>query len=52
MARPLHYERFYREVVQTMRELVPGTQINLSINEWGMDLPCRMQIEIVRSRNE
>jgi hypothetical protein len=35
MARPLHYERFYREVEQTMRELVPGKQINLSINEWG-----------------
>lgn len=39
MARPLHYERFYREVGRLARELVPGRRIRLAINEWGLALP-------------
>jgi alpha-N-arabinofuranosidase len=39
MARPLHYERFYREVADTIRELAPGRDIKLAINEWGLTLP-------------
>ncbi len=43
MARPLYYERFYDEVQQLIRELVPGRQIELAINEWGLDLPTGRQ---------
>ncbi|HJU55760.1 MAG TPA: alpha-L-arabinofuranosidase C-terminal domain-containing protein, partial [Pyrinomonadaceae bacterium] len=43
MARPLHYERFYKQVEQLIRELVPGKQIRLAINEWGLDLPVERQ---------
>ncbi|MGQ0562125.1 MAG: alpha-L-arabinofuranosidase C-terminal domain-containing protein, partial [Gemmatimonadota bacterium] len=43
MARPLHYERFYREVDQLARELVPNRTIRLAINEWGLDLPAARQ---------
>ena len=39
MARPLHYERFYRDVERLARELVPGRTIRLAINEWGLALP-------------
>jgi alpha-N-arabinofuranosidase len=39
MARPLHYERFYAEVARAIREEAPGRKIQLSINEWGLDLP-------------
>jgi alpha-N-arabinofuranosidase len=43
MARPLHYERFYKEVAQLLKELVPGRPIKLAINEWGLDLPPERQ---------
>jgi alpha-L-arabinofuranosidase len=43
MARPLHYERFYREVAQLIKELVPGRELGLAINEWGLDLPVERQ---------
>lgn len=43
MARPLHYERFYKEVAQLIREVVPERQIKLAINEWGLDLPMPRQ---------
>ena len=43
MARPLFLERFYREVEQLLRELVPGRRIKLAINEWGLDLPVERQ---------
>jgi alpha-L-arabinofuranosidase len=43
MARPLHYERFYKEVAQLIRELVPGRDLRLAINEWGLDLPVERQ---------
>ena len=39
MARPLHYERFYREVAKAIDEEAPGRPIRLAINEWGLDLP-------------
>ena len=39
MARPLHFERFYREVERVAREEAPGSRIRLAINEWGLDLP-------------
>ena len=39
MARPLHYERFYREVDKLIDEEARGRPIRLSINEWGLDLP-------------
>jgi alpha-L-arabinofuranosidase len=47
MARPLHYERFYGEVEQAIRELVPGRLIKLAINEWGLDLPEPQQYSIL-----
>jgi alpha-N-arabinofuranosidase len=39
MARPLHYERFYRDVARLFDEEARGRPIRLSINEWGLDLP-------------
>ncbi|HXG64996.1 MAG TPA: alpha-L-arabinofuranosidase C-terminal domain-containing protein [Blastocatellia bacterium] len=46
MARPLYYERFYKQVEQLIREVVPGRPIKLNINEWGLDLPERRQHSI------
>jgi alpha-N-arabinofuranosidase len=43
MARPLFYEKFYDQVEGLIRELVPGRQIKLAINEWGLDLPVERQ---------
>ncbi len=43
MARPLHYERFYREVGRLIRELAPGRDIRLIINEWNTSLPVPRQ---------
>ena len=37
--RPLHYERFYRQMQQMIRELVPGRDIKLAINEWNTTFP-------------
>ena len=42
-ARPLHYERFYREMQQIIREMVPGRDIKLAINEWNTSLPLPAQ---------
>ena len=42
-ARPLHYERFYREMQQMIRELVPGRDIKLAVNEWNTSLPLPAQ---------
>jgi alpha-N-arabinofuranosidase len=39
MARPLHYERFYKDVEKVIREEGKGRPIALNINEWGLDLP-------------
>lgn len=43
MARPLYYERFYKQVGELIRETTGGRKIKLSINEWGLDLPERRQ---------
>ncbi|HWS87747.1 MAG TPA: alpha-L-arabinofuranosidase C-terminal domain-containing protein [Pyrinomonadaceae bacterium] len=43
LARPLHYGRFYEEVGRLLKELVPGRDIQLAINEWGLDLPVERQ---------
>jgi alpha-N-arabinofuranosidase len=39
MARPLHYERFYRELDSLARATVPGRTIRLAINEYGLAIP-------------
>jgi alpha-N-arabinofuranosidase len=46
MARPLFLERFYEQVEQLLHELVPGRQIKLAINEWGLDLPVARQYSL------
>lgn len=43
MARPLYYERFYQEMKHLLREHAPRRNIQLSINEWGLDLPISRQ---------
>ena len=43
MARPLHYERFYQEMAQTIAQLVPNHPIQLAINEWNTSLPLPAQ---------
>jgi hypothetical protein len=43
MARPLFFERFYREVEQLLRELSLEGRVKLAINEWGLDLPAERQ---------
>jgi alpha-N-arabinofuranosidase len=43
MAHPLHYERFYAQVADLIRQTVPGRRIRLAINEWGLDLVERQQ---------
>jgi alpha-N-arabinofuranosidase len=39
MARPLVYERFYRDVDALIQQEAKGRTIRLAINEWGLDLP-------------
>jgi alpha-N-arabinofuranosidase len=39
MARPLFYERFYKDVERVIREEGRGRPIRLAVNEWGLDLP-------------
>ena len=46
MARPLFFERFYREVGQLLRELGLEGRVKLAINEWGLDLPTERQYSI------
>jgi alpha-L-arabinofuranosidase len=43
MARPLFYERFYRQVAALWRELLPGREVKLVINEWNTSLPLPRQ---------
>jgi alpha-L-arabinofuranosidase len=43
MARPLHYEKFYKQMREVIRELVPGRDIRLAINEWNTSLPVPRQ---------
>jgi len=43
MARPLFYERFYRDVSGVIAELAPRRNIRLIINEWNTALPVPRQ---------
>ena len=43
MARPLFYERFYRDVTRAISELAPGRTIPLIVNEWNTALPVPRQ---------
>jgi alpha-N-arabinofuranosidase len=43
IARPLFYEKFYGELASVIKELAPGRDIRLAINEWGLDLPVSRQ---------
>ena len=43
MARPLFYERFYRDVAAAIAELVPGRDIKLIINEWNTAMVAPQQ---------
>lgn len=43
MARPLHYEKFYKQMREVIRELVPGRDVRLAINEWNTALPVPRQ---------
>ena len=43
MAHPLSYERFYKQVGDLIRDLVPGRTIKLAINEWNTSLPVPSQ---------
>jgi alpha-N-arabinofuranosidase len=47
LARPLHYERFYGEVEEALRELPPDRRPRLAINEWGLDLPESQQYSML-----
>jgi alpha-L-arabinofuranosidase len=47
LARPLHYEQFYDEVAEFLRQLPPDRRPKLAINEWGLDLPESQQYSIV-----
>jgi alpha-L-arabinofuranosidase len=42
-ARPLFFERFYRQVGQLLSELGLERRVKLAINEWGLDLPEEQQ---------
>jgi alpha-N-arabinofuranosidase len=43
MARPLHWEAFYRELGALIRERVPGKRIGVIVNEWNSVLPMPRQ---------
>ena len=43
MAHPLSYERFYKQVGDLIRDLVPGRTIKLAINEWNTSSPVPSQ---------
>ncbi len=43
MARPLHWEAYYRELGGLMRATVPGHDIKLIVNEWNSVLPLPRQ---------
>jgi alpha-N-arabinofuranosidase len=42
-AHPLHYEAFYRQMQRMIRDLMPGRDIKLAINEWNTSLPLPQQ---------
>ena len=46
LARPLFFERFYKDVAQLLRDLGLAGRVKLAINEWGLDLPPERQYSI------
>ena len=46
LARPLFFEKFYRDMAQLLRELRLDGHVKLAINEWGLDLPMERQYSI------
>jgi len=42
-ARPLRYEQFYREMQGMIRDLAPGREIKLAVNEWNTTLSLPQQ---------
>ena len=46
MARPLHYEEFYKQLQKMFTDLVPGHEIRLAINEWNTSFPVPRQHSI------
>jgi alpha-N-arabinofuranosidase len=46
MARPLFFEKFYKEVEKIIRREVRDRKIGLSIDEWGLSLPESRQYSI------
>jgi alpha-N-arabinofuranosidase len=47
LARPLHYEAFYREVESLLEPLAQNRRPRLAINEWGLDLPESQQYSVL-----
>ncbi len=43
LAHPLFYEAFYRQMQKMIRDLAPGRDIKLAINEWNTFLPLPLQ---------
>jgi alpha-L-arabinofuranosidase len=43
LARPLHWETYYRALGERLRQLVPGSDITLIVNEWNSVLPMPRQ---------
>jgi alpha-L-arabinofuranosidase len=43
MAHPLFYENLYKQLGDLIREVVPGREIKLAINEWNTALPLPRQ---------
>jgi alpha-N-arabinofuranosidase len=47
MAHPLVYQAFYEKVAALLKEVRPGHEIKLAINEWGLDLPLEQQYSML-----
>ncbi len=47
LARPLHYETFYRDVQSLLEPLAQNRRPRLAINEWGLDLPESQQYSVL-----
>jgi alpha-L-arabinofuranosidase len=47
LARPLHYETFYREVESLLEPVAQNRRPRLAINEWGLDLPESQQYSML-----
>jgi alpha-N-arabinofuranosidase len=47
LAHPLKYEAFYKQLLSLIRDLVPGKDIKLAINEWNTSLPLPAQHSMI-----